>query len=163
MLIVLNHSIYILKSLLFILLELYSFDQFIKYCNDVLPLDISFINAIVNISNIISSFDFTDTFCVKSIENIKSRYCNLVNEKNIFTYTCPLAVNYAETSNFNRRKDAEILRLIQVNNQIAIEKKECEVDFKHCKNGNYLQLGVSGLATVATVVTSFVCYPSNPN
>jgi len=68
-----------------------------------------------------------------------------------------------EKDNLLREKDAEILRLIQVNNQIAIEKKECEVDFKHCKNGNYLQLGVSGLATVATVVTSFVCYPSNPN
>lgn len=62
-----------------------------------------------------------------------------------------------EKDNLLREKDAEILRLIQVNNQLAIEKKECEVDYKHCRNGNYLQLSVSGLATIASIASGVVC------
>ncbi len=64
-----------------------------------------------------------------------------------------------EKDNLLREKDAEILRLIRLNNQVAIEKKECEVDLKHCRAGNYLQLGISGLATIASFNTGAKCVP----
>lgn len=62
-----------------------------------------------------------------------------------------------EKDNLLREKDAEILKLIRANNQLSLEKKECEVDYKHCKNSTYLQLGITALSTISSVYAGVKC------
>jgi hypothetical protein len=62
-----------------------------------------------------------------------------------------------EKDNLLREKDAEILKLIRANTQLSLEKKECEVDYKHCKNSTYLQLGITALSTVSSVYAGVKC------